>query len=58
MAEVGARARFGWAAFPEDGYTLEVLLDRAASGLTVADGQRVTGLGRFEPAGTGRSCPA
>lgn len=50
VAEVGARAQFGWAAFPDDGYTLEVLLDRAASGLTVADGQRVTGLGRFEPA--------
>jgi hypothetical protein len=50
VAEVGARAQFGWAAFPEDGYTLEVLLECAASGLAVPDEQRVAGLGRFEPA--------
>ena len=48
VQEVGDDARFGWAAFPQDGYTLEVLLERAASGLTVSDHQRATALGRLD----------
>ena len=47
VQEVGASARFGWAAFPDDGYTLEVLLERATAQL--GDGAyAATGLGRLD----------
>lgn len=49
IAEVGESAEFGWAEFPQDGYTLDMLLEQAASGLAVADVQRSAGTGRFEP---------
>lgn len=48
VQEVGASARFGWAAFPEDGYTLEVLLERASAELG-AEAPASSGLGRLDP---------
>ncbi len=50
VQEVGPKAQFGWAAFPEDGFTLDVLLDRAASELAGSDERVPSGLGRLEPA--------
>jgi len=50
MQELGADAQFGWAAFPEDGYTLDALHERAVSGLTVSVDEELAALGRLEPA--------
>ncbi len=50
VQEVGPNAQFGWAAFPEDGFTLDVLLDRAASELDGSDERSPAGLGRLAPA--------
>ncbi len=49
VQEVGAGAQFGWAAFPADGFTLDVLLERAASGLALGTDEPAGGLGRLEP---------
>lgn len=50
VQEVGAGAQFGWAAFPADGFTLDMLLERAASGLALDTDESAGGLGRLEPA--------
>jgi hypothetical protein len=49
VQEVGLEAQFGWAAFPKDGYTLEVLRERALSGLDVSVDEELAALGRLEP---------
>jgi len=49
IAAVGDQVEFGWAEFPEEGFTLEVLLERAASGLALSDDHPVAANGRFEP---------
>ena len=49
VQEVGTDARFGWAAFPADGFTLDVLLERAASGLALGVDEPAGGLARLEP---------
>jgi len=49
IEEVGADAEFGWAAFPQDGYTLDVLREHALSELSVSVDDELAALGRLQP---------